>query len=361
MATQKVDARAIEPNPVPVTTKGDLVGHDGVTPVRVPAGTPGLFLKYDPTEPSGIGSGTPPTAFLVGQLVPAFVFATPAGFLPADGAEISRSTYGTLFAAVTVQRSCNFTNSSPIVTGLSKTSDIRVGCSVESVGSGLSAARRVLTVDSATQVTLDGPASLTVAGTMRFLPLGAGNGSTTFNVPDVRGRYLQGAGTGSAQWPVSSINTGTDTFTVPANLHLQTGTPIIYTSSGTAAGGLTNGVTYYCVRLSTTTLKLATSVANAVAGTVVDISTGGSGTQLLTAVLTARVMGQIGGEETHALTAGEMPAHVHSGAVVTGAGALVPTTGNLDIVGNSGSAGGSGAHGVLDPFLVCPVWVYTGV
>lgn len=38
----------------PLTTKGDLVSHNGVTQVRLPVGTIGQVLKVDPTTSSGL-------------------------------------------------------------------------------------------------------------------------------------------------------------------------------------------------------------------------------------------------------------------------------------------------------------------
>ncbi len=71
---------------------------------------------------------------------------------------------------------------------------------------------------------------------------------------------------------VSGTDTGTDTFTV-SSYNAITGTPILYT--GTAAGGLVTNTVYYIIRASATTFQLATTHANAIAGTAINITSAG--------------------------------------------------------------------------------------
>jgi hypothetical protein len=60
----------------------------------------------------------------------------------------------------------------------------------------------------------------------------------------------------------------------------QTGDSVTYwANGGTDIGGLSNGGTYYAVVVDATTIKLATSEANAKAGTVIDLTSAGTGTQ----------------------------------------------------------------------------------
>jgi microcystin-dependent protein len=63
---------------------------------------------------------------------------------------------------------------------------------------------------------------------------------------------------------------------------------------------------YYVINLSGTTLKLALSVDLAQAGTAIDLTTDGTGTNTLLAA-----MGAAYGEGVHTLTIPEMPAHKH--------------------------------------------------
>jgi microcystin-dependent protein len=110
---------------------------------------------------------------------------------------------------------------------------------------------------------------------------GAGDGSTTFNLPDLRGRYPIGDGTGAGD---KGSGTGT-----------PTGTP-----------------------------------------------------------LTARVLGQWGGEETHTQTEAEMAAHTHSlthGNSNSSASNVAHTNDNTGSM-NTGQAGSSTPMNVRNPFLV---------
>ena len=80
----------------------------------------------------------------------------------------------------------------------------------------------------------------------------------------------------------SSVNTSTEVITLTDVHPLQTGDAVIYTAGATTIGGLSTGLTYYIVRISQNTIKLATSYSNAVAGTVINLTSAGSGTQTFT-------------------------------------------------------------------------------
>lgn len=67
----------------------------------------------------------------------------------------------------------------------------------------------------------------------------------------------------------SSINTGTGVITTSTNHHLRTGDSILATAT---ADGLTNNTRYYAIVLSINTIKVASSYANALAGTAVTLT-----------------------------------------------------------------------------------------
>jgi len=52
----------------------------------------------------------------------------------------------------------------------------------------------------------------------------------------------------------------------------KTGDALVYTSAGTAIGGLTSGTTYYAIRVDSFTYKLAASLVNANAGTAISLT-----------------------------------------------------------------------------------------
>jgi len=74
----------------------------------------------------------------------------------------------------------------------------------------------------------------------------------------------------------STVNTTTEVITVPSNAWMTTGTAIVYTSP-TPAAPLVSGTTYYVINVSSTTIKLATTAANAAAGTAINLTSTGSG------------------------------------------------------------------------------------
>lgn len=70
----------------------------------------------------------------------------------------------------------------------------------------------------------------------------------------------------------SDVDTSTDEITVTGH-GWSTGDEVIYyDNGGTALGGVTDGGTYYIIVVDANTVKLATSAANATAGTDVDIT-----------------------------------------------------------------------------------------
>lgn len=58
-----------------------------------------------------------------------------------------------------------------------------------------------------------------------------------------------------------------------------------FTSTGTLPAGLTANVTYFLIFVTSTTFKVATNIANADAGTAIDITDAGTGTHTITPVL----------------------------------------------------------------------------
>ena len=114
---------------------------------------------------------------------------------------------------------------------------------------------------------------------------GAGDGSTTFNVPDPRGRALVIAGTGLMEesFAAAAVTVATDLITVQSNVDRWiTGMKVSVSTTGTLPAGLVSLTDYYVIRASATTIKLATTLANAVAGTAIDLTAQGSGTHTLT-------------------------------------------------------------------------------
>lgn len=74
----------------------------------------------------------------------------------------------------------------------------------------------------------------------------------------------------------TDVCTWTSTANIPSNI--LTGTRVRLTTTTTLPAGLSLATDYYVIRLSDTTFSLATSFANAVAGTAINITDAGTGT-----------------------------------------------------------------------------------
>lgn len=200
-----------------------------------------------------------------------------------------------------------------------------------------------------------------------FNVIGTSYGSvdaTHFNTPDLRGRSPVGVGTGTFAelFAAAAVTIATDLITVSAaaGKQLLNGTPVVLTTSGTAPAGLTAGNTYYVIAVSGTTIKLASSLANAVAGTAIDITSQGTGNHTLTMTLSARALAERGGEEGHANTIAETASHTHpvprvasqSNIATPGYGTSLLWFGDGSPgTGAAQATGGSGAHNNMQPFL----------
>lgn len=81
----------------------------------------------------------------------------------------------------------------------------------------------------------------------------------------------------------TDLCTWTSTANIPSNI--LTGTRVRLTTSGTLPAGLATATDYYVIKMSDTTFELATSYANAVAGTQINITDAGTGTHTVTWLL----------------------------------------------------------------------------
>jgi microcystin-dependent protein len=192
---------------------------------------------------------------------------------------------------------------------------------------------------------------------------GTGDGSSTFNLPDLRGRSPigKGANTWTTTFAAADVNTGTDVITVPSNTTLYTGKKIQFSNSGGALPtGISAATDYYVVRLTATTIKIASSRANALGSgstgssaspTTIDITAAGSGTNTITVQdLTTRTLGEKGGEETHNLTIEELVGHAHTGGV-SGTDNNDASLNSNTINVNTGTTGGNTPANNMAPYL----------
>lgn len=186
---------------------------------------------------------------------------------------------------------------------------------------------------------------------------GIGDNSTTFNIPDLRARTPIGIGAVTKVATFASRSSNVITVTGLSNTasnEFQTGQAVLYTAASGAMTGLTHNTTYYLVRTGNLTFSLATDLANAQNGTVITLSSDGTGTQTFTLTLSTRTLGENGGEEKHAMSSTELLAHTHAVGRNTAGGvntAYATTASNIVQDNLTSSTGGNAAMNNMQPFL----------
>jgi microcystin-dependent protein len=199
------------------------------------------------------------------------------------------------------------------------------------------------------------------------------------------------------------VGTFTVTIAAPAVVSLTahgfiTGDAVYLTTTGALPTGLVANTLYYIVRVDANSFNLATSLANAIAGTKITTTGSQSGThtinacpyglgdgsttfnvpdlrgrvaagadQMFGAAAASRItlnttqgvyntLGASGGEQAHQLTTVELASHTHSiGGLATNTGTnTAPSVGNNPPTwtGATGSTGGDTAHNNIQPTLV---------
>lgn len=166
-----------------------------------------------------------------------------------DGSAVSRSTYAGLMANIAPSGSGVRTNGSAVITSIGYASGlngIAVGMAVEGVG--IQAGARVQSIDSGSQITLTSTATSSGTSPVQIFPYGNGNGSSTFNLPDTRGRGQVGlAYLGGGHVDVSGIGNA-DTLAVafrrPKHRHTNSTalSGSVASTLGVTAGSLAAGV-----------------------------------------------------------------------------------------------------------------------
>jgi hypothetical protein len=140
-------------------------------------------------QPSGAtGTDTAP----VGTVMPFSGFAIPINWQLAYGQAVSRTGFPDLFTALTIASTgVSCINTSATLTGFASTASFAVGEPIEA--SCLSTGVTITSIVSPTSITVSSAANATNTVTATVFPWGHGDGATTFNVPDLRGRTFAGA------------------------------------------------------------------------------------------------------------------------------------------------------------------------
>ena len=107
-----------------------------------------------------------------------------------DGSAISRTTFSLLFNVLTTTETVSLTSTVNTFTVISST-QYHIGMAIE--GTGIPAATTISGI-TGTTITMSAAATVTAASSVRFFAWGAGDGSTTFNTPNLADYVTAGAG-----------------------------------------------------------------------------------------------------------------------------------------------------------------------
>ena len=181
---------------------------------------------------------------------------------------------------------------------------------------------------------------------------GIGDGTTTFGLPDVRGRVIAGeddmGGTNAQRLTFVSNGTTTNASAVVTGLSSTAGLAVGMRAFGST---LPAGVTIASIDSATqVTLSTGTGVT---AGTV----------SLRFGIIDGIALGDAAGGHVHTLTAAQIPAHNHplaapfntttaGGAATFTAAANVNASGSGTTLNTSNNTGGGGAHSNLQPTII---------
>src|SRR5690606_38828083 len=125
---------------------------------------------------SGSRRGVP-----VGTIIDFAGINIPAGYLACNNQSVSRTTYADLFNAITRVESVTLTTGVNTFT-VGVTFGLYVGMAIEATGIP---AGTTITDVSGTTITMSNNATASGAEDVRFFSWGNGDGSTTFNVPNL--------------------------------------------------------------------------------------------------------------------------------------------------------------------------------
>jgi hypothetical protein len=187
----------------------------------------------------------------------------------------------------------------------------------------------------------------------------------TLTLPQALGRALANIGTGTigASGGDADVNIANNTLAVPVNNSKWfTGLAVVFSLASGTITGLTSGLTYFVIRDSANTIKLATTLALAQAGTAIDFTAKAAPVWSVVHTFLNRVMGEADGEQAHSISLLELPAHGHTldrtflRETATGV-ALAGGTGGQTQAGNAVAAGASAPMSLQPPTLFLNVMV----
>jgi hypothetical protein len=302
-------------------TGGELVATNAVSLIY--DATAGTFHILSPvTWPNT--SGVP-----VGTVIEVAGFTAPTNYAFAYGQAVNRSSFSSLFSAITSAQTGSISSGTPTITGLSDTTQFAKGQAVEAVG--INAGTTLLSCTSTT-CTMSANATATRSGTMTFFAYGDGDGSTTFNLPDYRGQLL-----------VTRDNLGGtagNIIQLAANLSTTSGSPTATVSSATS---LALGMTI----AGNANVPAGTTIS-AISGTTLTMSANATATQSTVATRFSpfpdpQGLGIAGGFLVGTIATANLPPYTPAGAlnsIVSSGFQFVVSTGGFSSSNAAGGASG---------------------
>lgn len=139
---------------------------------------------------NGSGSGSwsdVGTASFTGMIADFVSPVPPSGWLELDGSIISTSTYAGLYGVMSLQTSGTRNNGTAIITSIPSTANFRVGYYV--FGTGISSGTTILSIDSATQITMSGNALSSGSSSFAVSPWLLNTGTITLPNLTSAGRF----------------------------------------------------------------------------------------------------------------------------------------------------------------------------
>lgn len=258
----------------------------------------------------------------------------PAGYLWSDGSAVSRTTFATLFNAITRQTTGNTTSASPTITSVVNTARIAVGMPIS--GPGIPAGSMVRSFVANTSISLGSistgaavNATATATGVAIVIaPHGVGDGSTTFNLPNHSGRTAVGRDDLSG----GAANVGQVSTTMTTS-NGSNGATVA------SAAGMFVGMYILCanVPLGTTVTQIVGLSITLSSGT--GVVAGTNAAVRFSPYQDAQRLGAIGGELGHTITLADLPTGIASNGTAT-IGTIVANGGGAHVPGTAGSITG---------------------
>ena len=165
----------------------------------------------------------------------------PSGYFLCDGSFQNRTTYANLFNAITDVQTCTTTNTMFDLTVIDSSimygdqANGQLGMPVE--GAGIPADTRIVSITDSTTVVLSQGATASASVPVTFFRWGAGDGSTTFTLPNVSRRVIMGSG-GVGSNVIGNVagNIGGEEAHLQASNELASHTHTLNSNVGTSSG-----------------------------------------------------------------------------------------------------------------------------